>query len=237
MTLDGLPEGQALPYFGLTGPKAAEARAKDATVKRLKGFRTQPGTPGYRELLEGFKASPLTGCTTVLDQLRRKAEYVPSRVSFVSLAMFQHWLLQSPLFREQRFDAFDFEIKVGMGQPTPDPDAVIRRFQSSDAIASARIRQHYETIMRAAISNPGKTQEGDLLQEHSLGVGDRISFLYIRTSVKANIGMLPGMIPIGSILGDRRGMEFVFETAKWPEYAERVLQEDLKTLDDFLDGL
>jgi hypothetical protein len=42
---------------------------------------------------------------------------------------------------------------------------------------------------------------------------------------------------IGVVGGARNGMEWVFDTAKWPSYAEAVLKQDLKTIDDFLSGL
>src|ERR1700692_905843 len=105
-------------YFNVTGPKAGQALQKDAAVQRLRPFRNQPGTPGYRELVEEFKASPASGCATVLDQLRRRAGYVPAHPNPSTLTMFNVYLKQHPLFAELPFDSFQFEIKAGMGQPT-----------------------------------------------------------------------------------------------------------------------
>jgi hypothetical protein len=224
------------PYFNVTGTQAAQALQRDAVIQRLRGFRTQPSTPEYQQLLEAFKANPATGCSTVLDQLRRKAGYNPRSPEPNRLMMFYVYLVQHPLFTQVPFDAFETEFKVGMGQPTPNPDEVIRRFQASNEEASKRIRQQYDFILREALSNRGLTQESDLLQEHSIGVRDRITFLYIHTNVKANLNMLPPYGVIGSIVVARYGMEFAFDTAKWPSYAEAVLQEDLKTLDDWLNG-
>jgi hypothetical protein len=212
------------PYFGVTGAQAEQAKQKDKAVQRLAQYRTQPSTPEFQQLLEAFKASPATGCTTVLDQLRR-------------LMMFYIELTQHPLFSQLPFDSFSFELKVGMGEPALNPDAIIRRYQGSDGEASRRIRQHYDVILQTALSNRGKTQEGDLLQEHSLGVRERITFLYIHTSLYANLNMLPPSMVIGVVGGARNGMEWVFDTAKWPSYAEAVLKQDLKTIDDFLSGL
>jgi hypothetical protein len=225
------------PYFGVTGAQAEQAKQKDKAVQRLASYRTQPATPEFQQLLEAFKASPATGCTTVLDQLRRKARYNPANPTPSGLIMFYVELKQHPLFTELPFDAFSFELKVGMGQPALDPDAIIRRYQGSDVEASRRIRQQYDTIMRTALENRGKTQEGDLLQEHSLGVREKITFLYIHTTLRANLNMLPPAMLIGIVGGARYGMEFSFDTAKWPSHAEAVLKDDLKTIDDFLNGL
>jgi len=230
--------GPASPYFGVTGDQAGQARQKDAEVKRLRQFRTNPSSPEYQQLLEAFKASPATGCTTVLDLLRRKAGYSPTDLNPYRLTMFYVELMQSPLFSPLPFDAFEFEIKVGMGEPALDPDAIIRRYHGSDGEASRRIREQYDRTITEALSHRGTTQKAELLQEHSLGVRSRITFLYIRTSLHANLNMLPGMmILIGVVGGGRHGMEFAFETAKWPNYADAVLKEHLKTLDDWLDGL
>jgi hypothetical protein len=225
------------PYFGVTGAQAEQAKQKDKAVQALARYRTQPSTPEYQQLLDAFKASPATGCATVLDQLRRKAGYNPADPSPNRLMMFYIELKQHPLFTELPFDSFSFEFKVGMGQPALDPDAIIRRYQGSDGEASRRIRQHYDVILQTALSNRGKTQEGDLLQEHSLGVRDRLTFLYIHTSLYANLNMLPPSMLIGVVGGARHGMEWVFDTANWPSYAEAVLKEDLKTIDDWLNGL
>jgi hypothetical protein len=243
MMSDGPPKfaalkGPASPYFGVTGAQAGQAREKDAAVQRLRGFRTEPSAAEYQQLLAAFKASPATGCATVLDQLRRKAKYTPADPEKDGGLMFFYvGLIQHPLFSKLPFDAFSFEMKVGMGNPAPDPDAIVRRYQGSDEEASRRIRRQYDVLMQNAIANRGKTQEGDLLQEHSLGVRDRLTFLYIRTALMANLDMLPPATVIGIIKGSRYGFEFAFDTAKWPSYAEAVLREDLKTLDDWLYGL
>ncbi len=229
--------GPAAPYFGITGTQVEQARKKDAAVQRLRGFRTEPSTPEYAQLLAAFKASPATGCTTVLDQLRRKANYIPAHPTPSGLMMFYIGLVQHPLFKILPFDSFTFEIKVGMGQPALDPDAIIRRYQGSDGEASRRIRQQYDLIMQTALSNRGKTQEGDLLQEHSLGVRERITFLYIHTSLHENLNMLHPSMLIVMVGGSRAGMEFAFDAAKWPDYAEAVLQDDLATMDDWIHGL
>lgn len=232
----GNVNGPASPYFGVTGAQAEKALKQDAVVQRLRKFRTEPETDEYDELLAAFTASPATGCTTVLDQLRRKANYIPAHPTNQGLSLFYIELVQHPLFQKLPFDSFTFEIKVGMGQPAPDPDAIIRRYQGSDGEATRRIRKQYDNLMQAAIANRGKTQEGDLLQEHSLGVRERISYLYIHTTLMVNLDMLPPSTPIGMIIGGRFGMEFAFDAAKWPDYAEAVLQDDLATMDDWIHG-
>jgi hypothetical protein len=145
--------------------------------------------------------------------------------------------MQSPLFTPMPFDAFEFTIKMGMGEPTPNPNQIVERFKGSDGIASQRILAHYNQIMQTAISNPGKTQEGDLLQEHSLGVSGTISFLYIHTTLKVYLNRLSPMQFFGEMVGHRYGMQFGFNTALWPLAAELVLQQELTTLDDWLAGL
>src|SRR4051812_38664598 len=76
-----LPTGSGswFPYFTLTGGYERErALEADRRVRQFSRGVTSPDSEEYKRLLDAFICSPLTGCTTVLDQLRIKANYDPS---------------------------------------------------------------------------------------------------------------------------------------------------------------
>jgi hypothetical protein len=224
------------PYFGLTGAQADTARRKDEAVKALRPFRTQPTSPEYARLLEALRDSPATGCATVLDYIRREAKYVPTDPNTFTLAMFYDLLSKHPLFTEKPFDSFQFDLETGTGKSGGDAESIARRFQASDGIATTRIREQVQWTMEQAISNPGRTQERNLLQEYSLGVTSEITFLYINTILRVHIDRIGPMMFIGKMHGERYGMHFAFNTAKWPQYVDQVVKDEIKTIDDWLAG-
>jgi hypothetical protein len=226
-----------VPYFNLVGPRRALVLQQDAEVKKHLPLR-QPGTPEYAAALAAFRASPMTGCTSVLDQLRRKAGYNPAAPTQESLTKFFYIaLMQHPLFKfiSEPVDQMSFDVLVGNGPGKTDVAELVRKFQGSDEEAARRIRNQIDATMRAAVENMGVGQQSTLIQEHSLSAREQIQFDYVVSGVQIAVVMMPGMVILTKAAGQRFGLHWTFDSVNWPKHAEAVLQEQLKLVSDWIE--
>jgi len=225
-----------VPYTNLVGPRRAVMLQQDADVKKHLPLRAR-GTEEYGRALEAFRNSPMTGCTTVLDQLRLRAGYNPAAPTQQSMTKFFFMeLMQHPLFKYVPIpeDRMNFDVMVGSGKGQIDVAQIIKKFEGTDEEAAGRIRNQIERVMAAAIRSPGRGQEMRLIQEHSLSAGQQIQFAYISSTVKIAVTMLPPMNFITQAIGSRAGLHWTFDSENWPKHAEAVLQEHLKLVSDWL---
>lgn len=223
------------PYMNVVGRRRAEVMQQDARVKSRLPLRAR-GTPEYDQLLEAFRASPMTGCVTVLDHLRQKSNYNPMAPTQESIIKFFFMeLCQHPLFRyvTEPVDQMSFDVFVGSRTGQISAEEMIRKFKGTDDEAARRIDSQVRQVMGAAVRQMGTAQEMRLIQEHSLSAGDQIEFSYISSYVKIAVTMMPPANYFTQAIGSRSGLHYVFDSANWPKHAEAVLQLQLKLVEDW----
>ncbi len=224
-----------VPYMNVVGPRRAEVMQQDAKVKSRLPLRAR-GTSEYDRLLEAFRASPMTGCVTVLDHLREKSNYNPMAPTQETIIKFFFVeLSQHPLFRfvADPVDQMHFDAFVGPRAGQIGLEEMIRKFKGSDEEAARRIDSQIRQVMGAAVKQMGTAQEMRLIQEHSLSAGDQIEFAYISSYVKIAVTMMPPANYFTQAIGSRAGLHWVFDSANWPKHAEAVLQQRLKLVEDW----
>jgi hypothetical protein len=226
--------GTSYTYATLNGAERDAVMRRDAAVARLKHQRGLTG-PGRAELLEAFRNSPMTGMTTVIDLARRKSGYNPlgkSDDNQQKLLPFMMELAKSGLFSmSSHSNSFDIEP----GKPGKDVAAAIAQFVGTDPVLAPAIRGQLEDVMRMAVTTLGQAQSREMLREHTLTADGRYLFTHANCSVRMVVVMLPPMNYLTQGSGVRGSMVFEFKTAEWPKAAERILDEHLKTVTDWLD--
>jgi len=230
-----LASDRSFPYFNLTGPGRDRALQLDRKVRQaVPPGDIDPDSAEYKRLLAAFIASPLTGCTTVLDQLRIEAKYNPqnptqeSHIRFFYMGLYMHPLFVPP---DPVQDSFSF--KSG---PDKDPrlKELVERYKGTDATAAGIIQDQLSATLGLAVKTVGTAQETELISEYSLSVGTEISFSYLRSRVKISVTIMPPYNYWTTIEGGKGWIQFQFNQAKWPEQADAVLRKHLKLADDWL---
>jgi len=220
-------------YVNVEGSRKQFYLTRDAEVKRCLPLGAR-GTPEFERALAAFRNSPLTGCTTVLDLLRRKSGYQPATPNSGAMTMFVARLLQHPLFRPKPGSPMKFDCIVGSNLDC-NSAAIVRKYRGTDAEASRRIDQQLQLLAGNAIRNPGHWQKSEMLLEHSLGAGDAITFYMGRSAAQSVYVMMPPANYMYQVQGEKGEMIWDFDTAAWPNHAEAVLQEHLKLVPDWIE--
>jgi hypothetical protein len=220
-------------YVNLVGPRRQYYLDQDAEVKRCLPLRAK-GTPEYERTLEAFKRSPLTGCATVLDLLRKESRYRPVAPEGHAATRFFILLMQQPLFRVRPTEPMSFDCTVGT-RVDCNAAEIVKKYKGTDAEAARRIDEQLRVLQDAAIRNPGASQSSELLMEHSLGAGDAITFYMGRSAAQAVYVMLPPANYLYRVQGQKAEMIWEFDTAAWPNHAEAVLREHLKLVPDWIE--
>ena len=226
--------GRSFPYFNVVGPGRDRALQLDRQVRQLvPAGDLNPDAEEYRRLLAAFIASPLTGCTTVLDQLRIEAKYDPqhptqeSFIKFFYMGIFTH-----PLFVPPTPVQDSFHFKSG---PEADPHLkqMVERFKGSDRTAARMIEEQLSATLGLAVKSPGTAQESEIITEYSISVDSAITFSYLHSHVIVSVTMMPPMNFWTTCEGTKGWIQYQFNQAKWPEYADGVLRKHLKLADDW----
>lgn len=226
---------KSFPYFNLVGPGRDRALLLDKQVRQLVPVGDlDPDSDEYRRLLAAFVASPLTGCTTVLDQLRIEAKYNaqhPTQESFIRF--FYMGLCSHPLFVPPTPVQDSFHFKSG---PDADPHLkqMVERFKGSDPTAARMIEDQLSATLGLAVKSPGRAQESELIAEYSLSVDSAITFSYLRSHIIASVNIMPPYNYWTTCEGGKGSIKYQFNQAKWPEHADAVLRKHLKLADDWL---
>lgn len=229
---------RSFPYFNLVGPDREKALQLDNKVRDLMVNRRvpEPDTEEYKRLLQAFIASPLTGCTTVLDQLRAKAKYDPLHpqqntfMQFFFLEIPNH-----PLFAGTPVqDSFGFSDGPG---PKLDVKQMVDRLKGSDATAAKMIEDQLRATLSLAIKTVGAAQSTELVNEHSLSVDGTIRFSYLRSRATVSVTVMPPMSYWFTLDCSKGWLQYEFHQPLWPQHADAVLREHLKTAEDWLKPL
>jgi hypothetical protein len=231
-TSPGAVPESSFPYFNLVGPGRDRALQLDRRVRQLQ-HASDPSTDEWKQLLAAFIASPLTGCTTVLDQLRIEAKYDPhhptqaSFMQFFDIGVASHPLFSSP-------PPIRGELHFNSGpEAKPDLKNLVERFKGSDPTASRMIEEQLRSTLNAAVANPRVAQSSELLSEYALSAGAGIQFSYLRSTVQIAVTPMPPMNFWISTNCSKSWIQFEFNSAKWPEYAEATLRKHLKLAEDW----
>lgn len=222
-------------YGRITGADRDAVLDADRRVARLAGARTTGGA-GYAELLEAFRASPMTGMTTVLDLARRKSGYNPLASPEQAATKRLPFLVAALAYGLFTAESFGATFEVDPAKPGSDVGASVDRFIGDDPVAAPVIRRQLEGILQSAVAHPGQTQESELLMEYSLVAGPGCRFTVARCGITLVVVMMPPAVFLTQGSGTRSGFELTFDGAQWPARAERILAEHLATVGDWLEA-
>jgi hypothetical protein len=220
------------PYFNLVGAGRDQALQLDRQVRQLLPGG-DPDSDGYKRLLAAFIASPLTGCSTVLDQLRTEANYNahhPTQESFMKF--FYMGILSHPLFNPPLPVQDGFHFSSGP-EASPNLKQMVERFKGSDATAASMIEEQLRSTLGLAVADPKVAHNSELITEYTLSAGTAIQFSYLRSSVQMAVTVMPPMNFWISANCSKGWIQFEFNQAKWPEYADATLRKHLKLAEDW----
>lgn len=226
---------RSFPYFNIVGPGRDRALELDRKVRQLAPARDlTPDAEEYKRLLEAFIASPLTGCTTVLDQLRLEAKYNPLSPTTESIIKFFYMgIATHPLFTPPPPLQDSFHFRHG-----PEADShlkeMMERFKGTDATARRMIEEQLRATLGLAVQSVGKAQESEVIAEYSLSVDSAISFSYLRCHIIVSVTLMPPYNYWYTVEGGKGWIQYQFNQAKWPELADGVLRKHLELADDWI---
>lgn len=224
-----------LAYSDLRGARREAVLEADRRVAALASRRgSRPVDP---ELLAAFRASPMTGLTTVLDLARREAGYnplAPTQGGGGPLTRFLVLLISGGHFLPP--EALHESFEIDPSRAGFDVGASVRRFIGDDPFAGPAIRRQLEEVLGRAAAHLGERQESDLMMEYALEADAAYRFTMVRSSVEIAVVMMPPSKYLTQGRGMRGGFVFKFDSAGWPARAEEVLARHLATVTDWLEG-
>ncbi len=189
----------------------------------------------YQKLLKKFKETPASGCTTILDMARIKANFNPIQpLKEGNLQAYNKYIsevLRCPFFHIEISDAVKYERKEKNWDKAIDD--IVNLYEGIDSSNKEQIRKSLISLTKSATSRKDTKQCENLFVQNTLELKDEIKIYiyYSSVALKEHSGKSTSRQTNLNIVKTK----LRFYKEYWENYAETVMKKHIKSIDDWLE--
>ncbi|MFH7243776.1 MAG: hypothetical protein ACHWZW_13100 [Spirulina sp.] len=221
----------------LVGDGKENGLRKDLEVGNcLPGLGEPLTAEGYNALLEQYRGSPLTGCTTVMDMARIKAGYNPLSPDFDgNKSAFDDYvsrIMQSPFF------FLDYSSRTDYHKEEQNWDQAISGiadlYEGIESGSKDSIVKSLAAMAQAAASRKNTKNTQNLFAQSTISINDKIEVFIYSSLVEMEESQSKGSDSKQTDMTIIKA-KLTFYSTMWPSYAQMVLGHHIKLTSDWLD--